>query len=145
MLYSKEIVFNYSISVTANIQRVGFVPLFAFDSANGKVTLISILPQCIVYLKPSSDPIFYASDYFKGEGIEFWTRTNQLASTLACVDESEVCYKKNCWRSLSDAREWYFAKILDSYELLLNMILLFTALEHSIIFDQLIDNDDNAL
>lgn len=33
----------------------------------------------------------------------------------------------------------------DSAEFLLNIILVFTALEHSTIYDQLVDNDDNAL
>jgi hypothetical protein len=137
--------FNYSISATTNTGPKWFIPLPAFDSPNGKVTLISILPQNVVYLKPSSDLIFYASYHFKGDSFEFWMRMNQLASTLACIDENEVCHGKRCWSSLLDALNWLDANRLVSHEVFLNIILLITALEHSTIYVQLVDNYENAL
>ena len=104
-----------------------------------------ILPQSVVFLAPSYDPIFYALDYFEGRGIEIWTRTIQLASVLVCVDEHEVCFEGTCWSSRSDAFEW-FGSVQDApAELLLNILLLFTSLGHSNVFDQLINNNDNAL
>ena len=113
----------------------------------GKVTLISIFPYSIAYLEPSNDPIFHATLQHESNGWTIWTRSNQLASTLACVDEREFCSRSRefCWRSMEDAFRWLFRNVPDISESMHNVILLFAALERSTIYEQLIDNDAEAL
>ena len=135
------------LSATTNTELAGFKSLPEFDSPLGKVTLISIFPYSIVYLEPSNDPIFHATVRHEFNGWTIWTRPNRLASTLACVDESEVCFRNRefCWRSMQDAFRWLFGNVPDISESMLNVILLFTGLERSTIYEQLVDNDAEAL